>query len=248
MLQDNGRDDLTLSGDGPFTFGATLANGAAYNVTVKTQPGGQTCKVSNASGTVSSASVTDVAVNCSPGADDFDRPDSGGLGAGWAAMTDGGLAISGGHAVGTSSNGYSGNFRVAESYGSDQYSQIVLTSNQLTTGQWIGPTVRSQNGGLDTYLGIYFWSDAGPQLDLYKRSGGAWTQLGNSYPVAPLPAGTVLTLVAIGSKISFLENGTERITVTDNSLTGGDPGLMTYGTPGAASWIGDDATATNPAI
>ena len=68
-----------------------------------------------------------------------------------------------------------------------------------------------------------------PSFELYKRSGGAWTQLGNSYPVAPLPAGTVLTLVAVGSKISFLENGIERITVTDNTITGGNPGLMTFG-------------------
>ncbi len=58
----------------------------------------------------------------------------------------------------------------------------------------------------------------------------------------------MLTLVAIGSQISFLENGIERITVNDNSLTGGDPGVMAFGTPSVASWSGDDATATNPTI
>ena len=150
-------------------------------------------------------------------------------------MNDGGLGISGGTAVGTSS-GYSGDIRVGEDYGSDQYSQTVLSSTQLTGGQWVGPTVRSQNGGQATYLGIYFWQNGNPSLQLYKRSAGNWTQLGNSYPVAPLPAGTVLTLVAIGSQISFLENGIERISVNDNSLTGGDPGLMAFGTPSAASW------------
>ena len=162
-------------------------------------------------------------------------------------MTEGGLAISGDTAVGTSS-GYSGDIRVGENYGSDQYSQIVLSSTQLTGGQWVGPTVRSQNGGQDTYLGIYFWQDGNPSLQLYERSGGTWTQLGDSYPVAPLPAGTVLTLVAIGSKISFLENGVERITATDDTLTGGNPGLLTFGPARAASWAGDDATATNPAV
>jgi hypothetical protein len=163
-------------------------------------------------------------------------------------MTDGGLAISGGRAVGTSSSRHSGDIRVGEDYGSNQYSQIVLTSTQLTPGQWVGPTVRSQNGGQDTYLGIYFWASGGPELELFKRSGGTFSQIGNSYPVAPLPAGTVLTLVAVGSQISLLENGIERITATDNTITGGNPGLMTYGTPGAASWTGDDATATNPAL
>ena len=58
----------------------------------------------------------------------------------------------------------------------------------------------------------------------------------------------MLTLVAVGSQITLLENGVERITATDNTLTGGNPGLMTFGTASAAGWTGDDATATNPAI
>ena len=62
---------------------------------------------------------------------------------------------------------------------SDQYSQIEVTSTQLSGGQWIGPTVRSQNGGQNTYLGIYFWNSGSPQLRLYKRTAGTWTQLGN---------------------------------------------------------------------
>ena len=247
VLQDNGGDDLTVGSDGAFTFDSALANGASYQVSVETQPAGQKCSISNGSGTVSSAPVT-VAVTCTnpvPGHDDFDRPDSGTLGTGWTAMNDGGMAISGDTAVGTSS-GHSGDIRVAEDYGSDQYSQIVLSSTQLAGVQWIGPAVRAQNGGQNLYLGIYFWNSGSPELDLYERSGGVFTQLGKSFPVAPLPAGTVLTLVAVGSKISFLENGIERISVTDSSITGGDPGLMTFGAASVASWNGDDATAANP--
>jgi hypothetical protein len=161
-------------------------------------------------------------------------------------MDDGGLAIAGDAAVGTSA-GYSGDIRVGD-YSSDQYSQVILSAKQLSGEEWVGPTVRSKNGGRDTYLGIYFWRNGSPDLRLYKRSAGIWTQLGNSYPVAPLPAGTVLTLVAVGSKISFRENGVERIAVTDHTLTGGNPGLMTYGLATASSWAGDDATATNPAM
>ena len=71
VLQDNGGDDLTLSGNGPFTFATGLANGAAYNVTVKTQPAGETCTVPNPDGTISSTSVTDIAVSCTlPGGSD----------------------------------------------------------------------------------------------------------------------------------------------------------------------------------
>ena len=45
VLQDNGGDDLSVSGNGAFTFATRLPTGAAYNVTVKTNPSGQTCSV-----------------------------------------------------------------------------------------------------------------------------------------------------------------------------------------------------------
>ncbi len=63
MLQNNGTDDLTLTADGAFTFATDLADGAAYDVTVLTQPGGQSCGINNGSGTAS-ANITNVAVNC----------------------------------------------------------------------------------------------------------------------------------------------------------------------------------------
>ena len=95
----------------------------------------------------------------------------------------------------------------ARVYGSDQYSQIEVTSTQLTGGQWIGPAVRSQNGGQDTYLGIYFWNNGSPQLRLYKRTAGSLIQLGNSYNSGPLPAGTKLTLSAAAPRSPSSKNG-----------------------------------------
>ncbi len=64
VLQNNGGDDLTITTEGAFTFNTVLADGSGYNVTVKTQPDGQTCTVTNGNGTISSADVTDVSVNC----------------------------------------------------------------------------------------------------------------------------------------------------------------------------------------
>ena len=64
VLQDNGGDNLSVTANGSFTFPTQLASGAAYAVTVKTQPSGQTCTVSGGSGTVASANVTSVAVTC----------------------------------------------------------------------------------------------------------------------------------------------------------------------------------------
>ena len=67
VLQDNGGNDLPISAAGAFTFTQTVGSGVAYAVTVKTQPTNpnQTCSVVNGTGTMGSANVTDVAVNCS---------------------------------------------------------------------------------------------------------------------------------------------------------------------------------------
>jgi hypothetical protein len=66
VLQNNGGDDLAIDADGSFSFGTALADGNGYSANVLTQPASpdQYCTVSNASGTVDGADVTDVAVTC----------------------------------------------------------------------------------------------------------------------------------------------------------------------------------------
>ena len=63
------QEDLPVVADGPFVFASTLEGGVDYRVTVLTQPTSpsQTCVVSAASGTVTTADVTTVAVACSSG-------------------------------------------------------------------------------------------------------------------------------------------------------------------------------------
>ncbi len=68
VLQNNGRDDLGVAANGGFSFATALAGGTAYAVTVKTQPGGQSCTVANGAGTVGSAHVTTVDVRCATAA------------------------------------------------------------------------------------------------------------------------------------------------------------------------------------
>jgi alpha-tubulin suppressor-like RCC1 family protein len=65
VLQDNGGDNLTISANGIATnFNTPVANGAAYAVTVLTQPAGQTCTLgANASGKTAAANIN-VAVTC----------------------------------------------------------------------------------------------------------------------------------------------------------------------------------------
>jgi hypothetical protein len=67
VLQNNGSDDDVITATGPFTFATALDPGAAYSVTVLVQPSMQACSVANASGTVTAAPVTDVAVTCASG-------------------------------------------------------------------------------------------------------------------------------------------------------------------------------------
>ena len=64
VLQDNGAADLSVSANGAFTFATEIADGAAYHVTVKTQPSGQTCTASSNTGTIAGANVTNVSVVC----------------------------------------------------------------------------------------------------------------------------------------------------------------------------------------
>jgi hypothetical protein len=66
-LQDNDTDNLTVSSDQGFTFAAALPSGATYNVSVLTQPVGETCAVGNGTGTVDAQvdNVTIVTVTCS---------------------------------------------------------------------------------------------------------------------------------------------------------------------------------------
>ena len=60
VLQNNGGDDLTLSAEGAFVFSTPLADGTSYVVTILTQPEGQSCVLSNASGVVNGANVSNV--------------------------------------------------------------------------------------------------------------------------------------------------------------------------------------------
>ena len=64
VLQNNSAGNLTMSTDGTFTFAGTYANGTAYNVTILTQPMGEHCAVTSASGMVSGAPVTAPTVTC----------------------------------------------------------------------------------------------------------------------------------------------------------------------------------------
>lgn len=67
VLQNNGADDLAVSGPGPFTFDTRLASGSTYDVRIEKQPDtgvAQRCTVANGRGVVADATVNSVQVTC----------------------------------------------------------------------------------------------------------------------------------------------------------------------------------------
>jgi uncharacterized protein (UPF0179 family) len=69
VLQNNGGGDLPVAADGAFAFAERLATGAAYSVSVLSQPTSpsQNCTVARGTGTVASADISDIAVSCATG-------------------------------------------------------------------------------------------------------------------------------------------------------------------------------------
>lgn len=66
VLQNNKGDDVGVQSDGGFAFPTRIPSGAAFDVTVKTQPASpaQSCSVQNGSGTVVERDVDTIVITC----------------------------------------------------------------------------------------------------------------------------------------------------------------------------------------
>lgn len=59
------QEDLTIAGNGPWSFSTPLVEGVAWSVSVRDQPGGGPgCQIANPGGTMGTRPVRDVAVHC----------------------------------------------------------------------------------------------------------------------------------------------------------------------------------------
>jgi hypothetical protein len=63
-LLNNSTNSTPISANGSFNFSTAIAEGSTYAVTVGTQPTEQTCTVTNGTGTMGGANVTNVSVTC----------------------------------------------------------------------------------------------------------------------------------------------------------------------------------------
>jgi 6-phosphogluconolactonase (cycloisomerase 2 family) len=95
ILEDNATDDLPVSTSGNYTFATAIASGATYAVSVKTAPANptQTCTVTNGSGTIGAANITNVAVVCTVNGYALSGTVTGLSGSGLILQTNGGNAV-----------------------------------------------------------------------------------------------------------------------------------------------------------
>src|SRR5580765_7865668 len=81
VLRNNGGDNLAISANGAFTFSTQLKKDESYSVTVFAQPSGQTCTVTNGTGTAK-GNVTNIGVACAGAATAPSAPNVNAIGFG----------------------------------------------------------------------------------------------------------------------------------------------------------------------
>ena len=118
----------------------------------------------------------------------------------------------------------------AVTFNSDQESEVEI-SFQAWAAQVVrgGPLVRVQGTGADSGDCYGFLGDDNvPNIRLYRIDDAAgaigYTQLGSSVAETPVATDT-LKVSASGSTIKGYRNGTEKISQTDATYTGGQPGF-----------------------
>lgn len=176
--------------------------------------------------------------------DDFNRADSGNLGANWTSnrgdptITTNTVGVS---TVSDENDAYYSNVSAP----ADHWSQVtaVATPNG-STNQGSAAVRMPAAGNRDGYFAG--WDGArqsSTDRRLWKVVAGTFTSLGNEGGV-PVAANDVLYAEAQGSTIKMFVNGSQRLSVTDSSLSGGAFGISaTNNASGIGildSWSGGD--------
>jgi N-acetylneuraminic acid mutarotase len=128
-LLDNGGNSTTVSGNHGYTFSMDIASGSGYSVTVSSQPTGQNCSVSNGTGTVVSANVTNVLISCGDNEYNVQAAVSGLLSGNSVVLLD-----NGGDALTVAANGGPYTFATAVASGSP----YDVTVQSVSAGQTCG--------------------------------------------------------------------------------------------------------------
>lgn len=143
--------------------------------------------------------------------DDFTRPDSTNLGAGWVEVSGDWSIVSG-----QLSPGPTGGTIIARAAGamasSDHFAQVtVAVTASASQGVWC-------RGNAD-FTGGYLWRNNGSSWNLFSVVGEEFSFIG-SFAAAAAP-GDVAKVQAVGSTIKAFVNGVERVSVTDTAVPTG---------------------------
>jgi lysophospholipase L1-like esterase/chitodextrinase len=150
--------------------------------------------------------------------DGFNRG-NGGLGGTWTALS-GTFRIRSQRAEPTGSSTYTTARLTTWTGGNAQWAEVAVTVTGPNSGG--GPVVRAGDGG-DLYLVDY---NGRADHKLISVVGGFATVLGGW--TTPPVSGDVVRLEAIGTTIRVLVNGVQKLSVSDNAVPSGIPGMYAY--------------------
>jgi hypothetical protein len=242
-LQNNSGDNLTLSANGTFTFSKPVAG--AYSVTILTSPSSpiaQTCIVWDGSGTIGTAPLTNVRVNCdllayypfSGNAKDESGYGHDGVVSGATLTTD-----RSSHA--SSAYGFSNKATIQATM---PVGFLPIDGEPRTLAAWLRP---SQSNNL---LDVIFWGQGNCtalQFGLGDEGDKAafWGGCDDSTSTLPLPVGQ-WTFVAIvyspttPTSITFYVNSTSATATVTPLMTGGSANLVMGGAAGSSTFFTGD--------
>lgn len=180
--------------------------------------------------------------------DDYNRANSADLGTTWDTQTGtSAMRVNTNAARNIGTGTMSAETWNANTFGNDQFAQGTA-ANELETQAGlgseygIGPAVRMSTADQSKYAAIIS-ADAARDLQLLKFDGtGVITVLG-TYTAGTPALGDVIRIEAQGTTIRVLQNGVERISVTDSTLTSGRVGLcgrQSVNQPALDDWSGGD--------
>jgi 6-phosphogluconolactonase (cycloisomerase 2 family) len=136
LLQDNGGNNLAVAaGASSFRFAGTIASGGMYSITVSTQPSSENCSVSNGTGSVTNANVTNIQISCAADVYTIGGTISGLTGNGLVLQDNGGdnLAV----AAGATTFTFNGTIAAGGSYAVTILSQAANQTCTVSNGSGI---------------------------------------------------------------------------------------------------------------
>jgi uncharacterized repeat protein (TIGR03803 family) len=182
-LLNNGADPQIVTANGAFSFAVPVVANSSYAVTVGTQPTGETCTVSNASGAGVVANINNIAVTCSANTYTISGTVSG-LASGQQVT----LNDNGGDALTINANGsftfatpvvFNGSYAVT--VGTQPLAQTCSITNAIGAGVVANISNVAVNCASTTYTvsGTLFGLTAGQQVTIVNNGANPMTLTGN---------------------------------------------------------------------